>query len=107
MLCHDCNVDTAEIHEYYMVENSLWREAGSVDGFLCISCLESRIGRELTHDDFPLFGINYMGRRSQVLASRLCVKVDKLGRHRPMRYQGNTYWARYLATRYLMETKHL
>jgi hypothetical protein len=34
--------------EWYMVRNELWASAGLNDGFLCIACLESRIGRKLT-----------------------------------------------------------
>lgn len=51
-LCRDCGVDTNHIDEYYMVDFALWDEHGAGDGMLCIGCLEARIGRRLTPDDF-------------------------------------------------------
>lgn len=60
--CLDCRVDTAPDHnsdwEWYMVKDEVWAEAGlradrkSHGEFLCIGCLESRLGRELTPEDF-------------------------------------------------------
>ena len=50
LLCLDCGVDTIAIDEYYMVTHELWANS---DGMLCIGCLEKRLGRELTPDDFP------------------------------------------------------
>jgi hypothetical protein len=52
--CHDCGTDTLEILEYYMVYDNLWQEATEkkVKGCLCIGCLETRLGRQLTNVDF-------------------------------------------------------
>lgn len=69
-LCADCGVDTVPCTghrgcrhigkwEHYMVHNALWRQAGDVDGFLCVGCLERRIGRQLTPLDFTEFPINW------------------------------------------------
>ena len=64
--CHDCGVDVApcdedgyptEGWELYMVDDQLWRAAAG-EGFLCIGCLEARIGRRLTVDDFTDCGLN-------------------------------------------------
>ncbi len=52
MLCNDCQVDTEELQEYYMVHGRLWDKAGMQDGFLCVGCLEVRLGRLLTAEDF-------------------------------------------------------
>lgn len=55
MLCSDCNINVGDygpnsVDEYaYMVHDSLWPEECK---FLCISCLENRLGRELTQRDF-------------------------------------------------------
>lgn len=57
--CHDCGVDTAEIGEYYMVTNSCWKKAGNVDGFLCIGCLEKRVGRKLSPRNFIDCALNW------------------------------------------------
>lgn len=52
--CMDCGIDTKEIHEYYMVRDEIWKAAikDTENGMLCIRCLEERIGRLLTRDDF-------------------------------------------------------
>ncbi len=63
-LCLDCNVDTQEINEYYMLKNMVWELTGlssdgfAKSGFLCIGCVEERIGRELTAQDFIKASVN-------------------------------------------------
>lgn len=42
-----------------MVHNDLWADAGMADGYLCVGCLESRLGRCLRSEDFPDFPINW------------------------------------------------
>ena len=49
--CDDCGVDTSVINEWYMVEDDIWQKYGSAH-FLCIGCLENRLGRALIADDF-------------------------------------------------------
>lgn len=72
--CVDCKINTFIIGEYYMVHHSVWEDSGLglYDGMLCISCLEKRIGRQLTSEDFSNFPINkdpiY---RSETLLSRM------------------------------------
>ena len=39
-------------HEFYSVEDNIWKEAGMDSGLLCIGCLELRTGRRLTVADF-------------------------------------------------------
>ncbi len=58
--CIDCGINTHDIHEYYMVRNSIWFSLGLKDnrGMLCIGCLEKRLGRRLDHSDFPNLPIN-------------------------------------------------
>ncbi|MDN5003904.1 hypothetical protein ACFQZO_24000 [Bradyrhizobium sp. GCM10027634] len=45
-----------EFSEVYIVKNRVWRAAGMspFNGCLCIGCLERRLGRTLTPEDFPL-----------------------------------------------------
>ena len=55
-LCRDCGIDTNEIGEYYMVRDKVWGAAAGIPpngGMLCVACLERRLGRQLTRDDFP------------------------------------------------------
>jgi hypothetical protein len=73
-LCLDCKIDTAELDEYYLVRDEVWREANPQgDGMLCISCLEKRLGRELTHDDFAFVPLNLIAlfRGSDLLRERM------------------------------------
>mgnify|MGYP003340863919 CR=1 FL=1 len=47
--CEDCgNPD----YEMYMVNDDLWDKYGNDNKTLCLSCLEKRMGRKLTKDDF-------------------------------------------------------
>ncbi len=72
--CVDCKVDTLLIGEYYMVHHSVWEDTGLglYDGMLCISCLEKRISRQLTSEDFSNFPINTDPLfRSDLLISRM------------------------------------
>ena len=53
--CHDCGKDTfANDKDYYMVKDDLWKEHGVGKGFLCIDCLEQRLGRKLELEDILL-----------------------------------------------------
>jgi hypothetical protein len=65
--CPDCGVtvvaDTGPV-ENYMLRDHVWKAAGMgyADGFLCVECLESRLGRPLTAADLdPDMPINYPG----------------------------------------------
>jgi hypothetical protein len=52
--CVDCGTDTNESGEYYMVADNVWAASGlaSDGGMLCLACLERRIERPLTFEDF-------------------------------------------------------
>lgn len=73
--CIDCHTNTGEIGEYYMVRKNVWKLAnlGPDDGMLCIGCLEKRIGRKLTHWDFPDIPVNdpLLFKQSKRLQNRL------------------------------------
>lgn len=79
--CHDCGQGTL-FSEYYMVEDWVWEQAkppqwsyhcDSPSFFLCIGCLEKRIGRQLTLADFTTAPVNELtsGTKSARLKSRL------------------------------------
>ena len=74
-ICVDCGINTHEINEYYMVYDEVWLSV--VDrkhsGMLCISCLESRLGRKLNKTDFPPFPINnlLLNKVSPLLRNRI------------------------------------
>lgn len=74
--CIDCGINTLDIKEYYMVHDDIWMDQARLDvdsGMLCIGCLESRIGRELTRLDFTDYPINWIAEDlgSQRIQSRL------------------------------------
>lgn len=72
--CLDCKVDTGKIGEHYFVETSLWLKAtSSIKGMLCITCLETRIGRKLVQSDFTDCYLNdpKQGSKSSRFLSRL------------------------------------
>jgi hypothetical protein len=59
--CVDCDFDTFAGGEYYAVHDSIWKAASEASpplpggyGLLCIDCLETRLGRELTRADFVI-----------------------------------------------------
>jgi hypothetical protein len=57
-----------------MVHESLWTQVDASQGSrLCIGCLESRLGRELTGADFTDTDVNYSGlvARGERLLDRL------------------------------------
>jgi hypothetical protein len=71
--CLDCGIDTFPVGtgrpgraEWYIVADPVWSAAGMIVAhvpeaygqFLCIGCLEARIGRQLNTDDFPDLPIN-------------------------------------------------
>lgn len=58
--CLDCRVEIYDIGEYYMVLDDVWAASGLApdDGFLCIGCLETRLGRPLNGTDFLACPLN-------------------------------------------------
>jgi len=52
--CRDCSLDTTASGDWLMVHNHVWLSSGlgCEAGVLCIPCLEQRLGRELTLEDF-------------------------------------------------------
>lgn len=73
--CLDCQIDTVKRGEFYSVCDDVW-EASGVRGYgqmLCITCLESRLGRQLVPSDFsqvPLNHPDYVD-RSDLLNTRM------------------------------------
>jgi hypothetical protein len=59
--CVDCGACTNCNGEYYMVHDEVWLEANPKGrGMLCIGCLELRLRRLLTKDDFTDAPVNSM-----------------------------------------------
>jgi hypothetical protein len=58
--CLDCPLNTKELLEYYNVHDNIWNSVASPnDGMLCIGCLENRLGRRLSRNDFSDAPINH------------------------------------------------
>jgi hypothetical protein len=85
--CRDCGVDTTPCTgkrgcrhkkgrwELYLVHDELWAAAGMQHGYLCIGCLEARIGRRLVPQDF-VSGEHVHAWHTPRLASRLTGAAD-------------------------------
>lgn len=58
MPCEDCRESTSDLCEYYMVRDNLWDAYGCGSGYLCIGCLEDRVGRKLESRDFTGCNLN-------------------------------------------------
>jgi hypothetical protein len=77
--CTDCGACTKSLGEGYMVTRAIWLQAWPTyrreryGQFLCIGCLESRLGRTLTKSDFTPVPLNSLsrGHKSERLRNRL------------------------------------
>ena len=67
--CHDCGTETLSPEpgvptEYYMVHDRVWQAARAPErGYLCIGCLEHRLGRQLHRGDFTDAPLNDLTRQ--------------------------------------------
>ena len=58
-ICLDCQIDTGKIYEHYFIDTKTWLSVvDSIEGMLCVGCLENRLKRKLTKEDFPKVTIN-------------------------------------------------
>jgi hypothetical protein len=89
--CRDCDLDTVWAGmpngpwEYYMVHDHVWAQTGlgPYDGMLCVGCIEFRLGRRLTPEDFTDAPVNdFLEVDSPRLRSR---KQEPAGRSSPTR----------------------
>lgn len=81
--CIDCGVDTFVTREWYMVHDALWQSVITSEDpvtrvFLCVLCLEDRLGRQLCSSDFmdpaeAKINRHEIGRKNERLLSRLNV----------------------------------
>jgi hypothetical protein len=88
--CHDCHTETLSTApgvrtEYYMVHDHIWEAAGMTRGYLCIGCLEHRLGRELHRGDFTHAEINDLAyhRPDKAWWWRTARLADRLTRRSP------------------------
>jgi hypothetical protein len=69
--CFDCGSD----EDWYMLTDATWAATGmGKRGHLCIACVEDRLGRLVTREDFtdaPINDLHEAGRRSERLIDRL------------------------------------
>jgi len=72
--CNDCSRNLFKMKEFnYIVKNNIWEVAVNCR-FLCIECLEKRLGRKLEKEDFDWdVPVNFMGLfpRGKRLLSRM------------------------------------
>lgn len=61
-LCDDCGEDIHELGDYCMMRTEVWHQVMPTDngaGKLCIACIEKRLGRKLTYEDFGFVPLNF------------------------------------------------
>jgi hypothetical protein len=57
--CACCGVSTAKLGEHFYLKNEVWFKVHPTErGFLCIGCIESKLGRKLVRNDFTDASIN-------------------------------------------------
>lgn len=81
--CYDCLYKTMA-DEYYMVLDELWEAAigNTRIKFLCVGCIEKRLGRKLVSADFTDAPVNDLGHpafnvRSRRLIERMSNAIPK------------------------------
>lgn len=74
-LCEDCGCDTGKMKEFYFIHTHLWLSVtSSINGMLCIGCLEIRLGRQLAPADFTDASINSL-RHGSGKSNRLVARL--------------------------------
>lgn len=67
LACQDCSKITIG-DDYYMIQHDLWRQVHpNYVGMLCLTCLQTRLGRSLVKSDFIHAPVNDMNRRVAAL----------------------------------------
>lgn len=59
--CIDCKKSTLDSEggkDYYMLTHGLWDKFGAGDEMLCMTCIESRLGRKLIKSDLLCCPLN-------------------------------------------------
>lgn len=62
--CFDCRKNTQlnSYYDSYIVKDELWKEFGAEKNYLCITCLQCRMERELVPEDFTDSALNTSNR---------------------------------------------
>ena len=94
MRCLDCKIDTGGLKEFYIVKDEVWLNAvPDKRGYLCIGCLEKRLGRQLTYDDFTVALINAMNWHNRSASSeRLWARMSAGAPTDTMAAQRTDFW---------------
>jgi hypothetical protein len=71
--CIDCDKEIFwDSPDYYMVDDLIWADTGLEPhgGLLCLNCLETRIGRQITVDDLSDAMVNDLTEIKSFLRTR-------------------------------------
>jgi hypothetical protein len=77
--CMDCRANTLHLDEFYMVHDEIWESAipkKKRTRMICIGCLEKRLGRLLTPQDFTDAPVN----KSWIFVSQSERLLNRLGK---------------------------
>jgi hypothetical protein len=83
--CRDCRVDCARERQSYAVTDEVWFRAGMSPhgGYLCIDCLERRLGRPLHWRDLAAvdhYDLDYDATDMSPMAARLAALKQETAR---------------------------
>ena len=61
--CAGCRLDVLEHREIFVLDDNVWHALAGTDAnkFLCLACVETRLGRQLRPSDFPNWPVNRYG----------------------------------------------
>lgn len=71
--CYGCDLQNPD---YYMLKEGVWLAAAKTEEVLCISCVEQRLGRELTREDFTDAPVNDLNGPFSFHSDRLVARLS-------------------------------
>jgi hypothetical protein len=75
-ICLDCHDDVLGAGEYYLLRDEVWLKANPQrQGMLCIGCVEKRLGRRLTPEDFQGAPLDHHLINGPALSKRLMTRI--------------------------------
>jgi hypothetical protein len=75
-VCLDCHDDVLKAGEYYLLRDEVWVAANPQRlGMLCIGCVEKRLGRRLTPQDFQGEPLDHHLINGPALSKRLMTRI--------------------------------
>jgi hypothetical protein len=75
-MCLDCRQDILLAGEFFGLRDEVWLKANPRDdGMMCIGCIEARLGRQLTPEDFEGTPLDWHVANGPALSTRLMSRI--------------------------------